>query len=215
MDMSQFGAVADACMPPSTDMDAWGQGGVQMAQSRQLIRTNRLHVFRFVTLYTHGQRPLLAGTLAKEVLLDQLQLVKGRFNLGIAGYVVLDDHVHFLCATRCDMDLGPVVAMLRDGFTREWRRLQPGDAQAGLDLPTPVWRSDIFSYRLTMVDELHPHLNFIHYDAVRHGYVERAADYTWSSLPARVEQGHYPEDWAIHATPAGVAQVARALYLPI
>lgn len=121
--------------------------------------------------------PLLASTLAKELQLSQLQRVKARFNLDIAGYVVLDDHFHFLCATRCDMDLGPAVEMLRNGFAREWRHLQPGGGPAGLERPSPVWKSDICSYRLSMVGELHPHLNFIHYDAVRHGYVGRAADY--------------------------------------
>lgn len=213
MDMSQFGVVSDEDTLPSAGLDVWARGDAQRAQSRQRIRTNRLHVFQFVTLCTHAQQPLLASPLAKTLLLAELGQVKDRFKLDIAGYVVLDDHFHFLCATRCDMELGTAMEMLRNGFTREWRRLQSGGGQASLELPSPVWGPDIFSYRLTMVDELHPHLNFIHYDAVRHGYVERAADYAWSSLPARVEQGHYPEDWAIHATPAGVAKVARTLYL--
>lgn len=209
MDMSQFGVMPARLAPPCTDQDAWE---ALKSRSRQVIMTKRLHVFQFVTIYTHAQQPLLASTLAKELMLAQLRLVKDRYNLDIVGYVVLDDHVHFLCATRCEMEIGTVVEKLRKGFAREWRHLQSG-GQSGLEHPMPVWKPDFLSYRLTMVDELHPHLNFIHYDAVRHGYVARAADYIWSSLPARVEQGHYPEDWAIHATPAGVAKVARALYL--
>lgn len=209
MDMSQFGLVTAGETPLGTDLDAWG---AQKTRSLQPIKTNRLHVFHFVTIHTHAQQPLLASTLAKDLMLSQFRLIKDRYKLEIAGYVVLDDHCHFLCATGYEMEIGRVVEKLRKGFTREWRHMQSG-GQSGFAYPMPVWKPDFLSYRLTMVDDLHPHLNFIHYDAVRHGYVARAADYIWSSLPARVEQGHYPEDWATHATPAGVAKVARALYL--
>lgn len=52
---------------------------------------------------------------------------------------------------------------------------------------------------MTLEDEARTHLNSIHYDPVRHGPVERAAHYAWSSL-------------VVHAPPVGVAKVARALY---
>lgn len=213
--MSQFAVRFDEGMPVSMDLGGRLHGHIHLKQSRQPIRVNRLHVFHFVTLHTHSRQPLLASTQAKELLLSKLRYIKEQFNLDIAGYVVLDDHFHFLCATRCNIEIGTAVELLRDGFAKEWRRLQPGGDSSELELAAPVWKPDIFSNRLALVDELHSHLNFIHYDPVRHGYVERASDYVWSSLPARVEQGHYPEDWAIHATPAGVAKVARALHLAI
>lgn len=171
------------------------------------MQTGQPGTFQFVSLYTHAQAPLLAGDEAKHLLLAKLQEAKTRLGIYIAGYVLLDDHMHFLYACEQQHDCSEVVKLLCGEFVRAWRRM--GRLHNG----TPFWNPRIKAYAVSQGDELRIHLNFIHYDAVRHGLVNRAAAYAWSSLPARVHQGHYPDDWALRAPPAGVAKVARALYL--
>lgn len=170
-------------------------------------------VFQFVTLYTHAHQPLLASNQAKELLLTKLQETKAEFRLVIAGYVLLNDHLHVLCATRQSRELPSVVTFLCAGFEQTWRRLRHSDNKPVHGINPPLWKSDIQAYPLTRADELRTYLNFIHYDPVRHGLVERPADYLWSSLPARIHQGHYPRDWAAMAPPPGMLKVARSLYL--
>jgi len=185
----------------------------RVGRGAPLVDDDGLEIFQFVTLYTHAQQPFLASSQAKQLLQAKLQETKDQFGLKIAAYVMLDDHLHLLYATHFSQGVGCIVDSIRDGFAREWRRLQRREAKSLLGLDQPLWKADFQSYPLNLQEELRAHLNFIHYDPVRHGLVVRAADYTWSSLPARVRQGHYSEDWAVQTPPAGVAKVARALYL--
>lgn len=53
------------------------------------------------------------------------------------------------------------------------------------------------------------HMDYLHFNLVKHGYVERVADWPFSTLKKCVEQGIYPPDWA------GGAQEAMAAGEPI
>ncbi len=44
--------------------------------------------------------------------------------------------------------------------------------------------------------DLHHHLDYIHINPVKHGYVKRAIDWPYSSFHRYVAQGLYPVNWA-------------------
>lgn len=160
--------------------------------------------FMFVSLYTHGREPLLKGQEAKRLMLTKLGETKSRFHLTIAAYVLLDDHIHLLFSSQGN-ECSAIVNHLRAGMQKDLRLggMLREDAQ--------VWEHGIKTSVVRKKDELRDYLDFIHYDPVRHGLVQRPADYKWSSLPSRVEQGHYMDNWGEAVPPAGVARVLRPL----
>ena len=40
------------------------------------------------------------------------------------------------------------------------------------------------------------HMDYVHFNPVRHGLVEKAADWPFSTFHRLVEDGFYPRDWA-------------------
>lgn len=157
---------------------------------------------RFVTLRTHDRAALLAEPEVKRLLLAQLLQTRKRFNLAVAGYVVLDDHVHLLLIIAEGHELAAVINDLRAGFQRAWRASPYAHQE-----DAPFWGHGLESCAVSERGEMRAYLDFIHYDPVRHGLVPRAADYPWSSLPARIAQGVLSEDWACAGPPAGNARV--------
>lgn len=172
------------------------------------MSASRFSPYQFVTLRTFERAPRLARDDLKKTLLGCIGDTKKRFRLTIAAYVVLDDHVHLLFGLPAEHESSAVMNDMRAGFMRAWRKPQP---LLERDMPndTPFWAHGIEYRAVFSSDELRAHLDFIHYDPVRHGLVTRAADYRWSSLPARIAQGHYPDNWAEIGPPASVARVAR------
>jgi len=161
--------------------------------------------FIYATLYTRDKEPLFARREAKQLLLGKMQETKHQFMLIVAAYVVLDDHLHWLFATPPSNECSAIINHLRASTQRDWRKLEPGHDER------PVWQHG-FKHRLvTEKDDLRDHLDVIHYDPVYHGAVARAADYPWSSLPARVAEGHFADDWGVLAPPAAVAKIHGAL----
>ncbi len=90
---------------------------------------------------------------------------------------------------------------LRDGFLDDCVKRSVANDSAQTATP------DLEHRALHGAMQARAHLDFIHYEPVMHGLVERAVDYDWSSFPIRVAQGHFPENWAALAPPASIARV--------
>lgn len=159
----------------------------------------------FVTLECLQRKPLLANPRVKQLLVHALHETKKQFTLHLGGYVILDDHAHFAFIVPATTDVQAPMNYLRARFLREWRELESHKEDAAF------WEHGIKGRLLKNLDDLRAHLDFIHYDPVRHGQVWRAMDYPWSSLRARVEQGHYPEDWGVMGPPASLGRFAPHL----
>jgi len=155
----------------------------------------------FVTLECLLHHPLLAPPGLKQMLISALRETKRQFGLSIGAYVILDDHLHLVLIAPTESDFHGPMNYLRARFVRAWR---DDDKTRNEDM---FWEHGFRSRLLVDADKLRQHVDYIHYDPVRHGLCERAYDYRWSSLRARVEQGHYPEDWAVMGPPASISHV--------
>lgn len=157
----------------------------------------------FVTLDCFHHQPLLARPRLKQLLLHAIQDTKKQFGLHLGGYVILDDHAHlvFVAATP-DSEYQGAMHFLQARFTRAWRELEQDVNDA------TFWEHSIKARVLADHDDLRAHLDYIHYDPVKHGLCEHAYDYLWSSLRARVDQGIYTEEWAVLGPPASLGRFA-------
>ena len=95
------------------------------------------------------------------------------------GWVVLPNHYRMLVA--CDLRvLGRWVGRLHNGKATQWNR---EDGASG----RKVWYG--FSDRAIRSERhYYASLNYIHANAVKHGYVSSAHEWAWSSLRSYVEQ---------------------------
>ena len=155
----------------------------------------------FVSLYAHDRAPQFAARETKQLILSKMAETKKQFRLNVAGYVLLDDHLHWLFLSPAGNENTAVINHFRSAVQRDWRIRQRSEAQ--------LWAAGGVTRPLTGRDDLRHHLDFIHYDPVRHEVVARAADYPWSSFPARVAEGHYADDWGTMGPPAGVEKVRQ------
>lgn len=157
--------------------------------------------FDFVTLRCPNFRFPWKDAESKKRLLSKLKAAKKRLGLSVAAYVVLDDHAHFLLRAPEGQAAASLVEELREGFFDDCvKRTVASDSN---QTATP----DLEHRPLHGALQARAHLDFIHYEPVMHGLVERAVDYGWSSFPIRVAQGHFPENWAALAPPASIARV--------
>ena len=44
-------------------------------------------------------------------------------------------------------------------------------------------------------EDLHRHMDYIHYNPVKHGYVSKPSDYRWSSFNTHVRMENYAANW--------------------
>jgi putative transposase len=53
-----------------------------------------------------------------------------------------------------------------------------------------------WEYTLRDENDFARHVDYIHYNRVKHGHVDRVADWSFSSFQRMVRLGIYPPDWA-------------------
>lgn len=156
------------------------------------------HSLVFITLAHYERQPLSRDPVDKRALLTIMHQVKARFHLRVAGYAILDDHLHWLFSSDKALPAA-VVTDLKAQYARVYRQRHPEIASA------PLWEGGFKFLDVDTSEEIRGLLDLMHYDPVRHGYVSRPVDYDWTSLPARVLQGHYAEDWGCQGPPPRLA----------
>ncbi len=109
--------------------------------------------------------------------------------------VVLPDHLHAVWTLpESDVDYSGRWRLIKAGFSRSLAQqglieLRPG--KAGYDL----WQSRFWEHTIRDDDDLKRHVDYIHYNPVKHGLVARIADWPHSSFHRYVRQGDMPLDW--------------------
>jgi len=165
-----------------------------------------------------GGTYFFTGTLADRrarVLTDHVDLLRSVLRrvqtarpFAIVAMVVLPDHLHAIWTLPAgDAD-----------YSGRWRAIKAGLTRDLVTSGLPLVRNDKGEYDLwqrrfwehTVRDEadLAAHVEYIHFNPVKHGLVERVKDWPWSSFHQYVRRGCLAEDWGCMSSgPAGPSRL--------
>jgi len=136
-------------------------------------------------------------------LVDNIRVLRAAFRVArqerpfdIVAIVVLPDHLHaILTLPEADAD-----------FIGRWRRIKGHFSTrlliAGLVIrrhsngELALWQRRYWEHTVRDEDDFARHVDYIHYNPVKHGLVTRVRDWPHSSFHLYVRRGILPEDWA-------------------
>jgi putative transposase len=154
----------------------------------------------FLTIVTYERRPTFAEHGQVERLRLALKQVMREAAFQIPAAVVLPDHVHFLWSLpRGDTDFSRRVGRMKVLFTRSLDAAETTQAHLSdsrrRHRESDVWHRRFWEHAIEDEDDFENHLNYIHYNPVKHGLV--ACPHLWphSSFARWVRSGLYPGDW--------------------
>ena len=141
----------------------------------------------FLTLVTGNRRQWLSGDGEKRRVLNCMRELKQAKPFRHLAHVILDDHMHWLLIASEEHPVPALVSALKRlvCFSRRddglfWRDL---------------WQARYYDHILRNERDFHVHMDYIHFNPVKHGYVSRPADYRWSSFQSWVSRGVYDSHW--------------------
>ena len=140
----------------------------------------------FLTLACNDRTPWFRPPEVRGQVIGALQTVRSWHPFRHYGHVVLEDHLHLLLcpcgATRVPM----LVGSFKRAVLSRWRPLHPGER---------LWQRRYFDHVIRDADDFRRHLDYLHFNPVKHGLVTHAGDWPWSSLSQWVARGVYRCDW--------------------
>ena len=102
--------------------------------------------------------------------------------------VILPDHLHTIWTLpEGDADYPGRWKAIKAQFTRTLRR-------GGLVQSSP-WQSRYWEHTIRDSEDWRRHMDYVHYNPVKHGYVQRPADWPHGSFGRAVNDGLYTLDW--------------------
>jgi putative transposase len=154
----------------------------------------------FITAVTADREPFLQTNENKQLLLDVIREVKTQHGFAMLGYAILDDHFHFLINPN-DNDSSKLMQSIKLRFTRRFAKLNAGVEKQ----PVSLWQRRFWDHIIRDEDDFQRHLDYIHYNPVKHGIVRSANEYLFSSFRVYVERGAYGLDWGVDLTPPQIS----------
>ncbi|MDO8399869.1 MAG: transposase [Bradyrhizobium sp.] len=109
---------------------------------------------------------------------------------------VLPDHVHCIWALpEGDADFSTRWSLIKSGFSRG---LDPGRSRSASKVAKRekgIWQRRYWEHVIRDDADLERHVDYIHFNPVKHGHVTRVADWPHSSFHRYVESGLLAADW--------------------
>ncbi|MGQ0698680.1 MAG: REP-associated tyrosine transposase [Panacagrimonas sp.] len=144
----------------------------------------------FFTVVTHERLPIFENPTHIYALRAAFHKVKVARPFEIDAIVVLPDHLH-------------TVWRLPDGdedFSGRWREIKKAasraiDTRINARGERPVWQRRFWEHAIRDERDWEKHVDYIHFNPVRHGLAVRPGDWAWSSFGSAVRAGWYEPSW--------------------
>ena len=144
----------------------------------------------FFTVVTKNRIPIFTSEARVELLRNAFRKVQRRQPFTIDAIVVLPDHLH--CIWRLpDAD---------QDYSGRWREIKKAfsrciTTQTNSRGERPVWQRRFWEHAIRDERDWRTHMDYVHYNPVKHGHVRRPGDWPWSSFRRCVARGWYDASW--------------------
>lgn len=154
----------------------------------------------FFTVVTYNRKPFLTDLRYQKILDNVIQEVQRAHPFILDAWVYLPDHLHCIWTLpEGDADYSKRWGLIKATFSRQTK---PFLEEEGFSPETrsrkrevAIWQRRFWEHVIRDDADLRNHLDYIHYNPVKHGFVERVQDWPHSSFHQFVSQGMYDVDW--------------------
>ena len=154
----------------------------------------------FFTLVTHRRRHLFSESTAIEYLRDAIAREKAQHPFDLTAIVLLPDHIHCIWELpENDDDFSKRWGRIKSRFTKAW--LAHGGREAEISKARNrhrergVWQKRFWEHRIRGEVDMMRHVNYIHYNPVKHGLVRCPHKWPYSSFARWIKRGFYEQNW--------------------
>jgi len=111
--------------------------------------------------------------------------------------VVLPDHLHCVWTLpEGDDDFSTRWFLIKSSFSRTLPRIERRSVSRIRKGERGIWQRRYWEHAIRDDVDYQRHVNYIHYNPVKHGYVSQVADWQYSTFHRYVRLGIYPQAWA-------------------
>jgi putative transposase len=155
----------------------------------------------FFTVVTYRRQRFLCDDRLRNVLREGIKTTQAIHPFTIDAWVLLPDHLHTIWTLPPDdADFGIRWAMIKRFVTKQCAPELKRDAWMNASKlkrkESTLWQRRFWEHQIRDESDYQKHMDYLHYSPVKHGLVEKVADWPYSTFHRYVRQGVYGVDWA-------------------
>ena len=135
----------------------------------------------------HKRQKIFANDLHIDTLRSSFKYVMKNHPFRMDAYVIMPDHIHCIWTLPDgDHDFSTKWRLIKSHFTRDYN---------GGSLKRSPWQKKFWEHTIRDEKDLKHHVDYIHYNPVKHGLVKLPTEWVLSSIHRYILEGVYPPDW--------------------
>jgi len=150
--------------------------------------------YSFTVNLLERQRTLLTEHI--DLLRDSVRRVRRLHPFHIDAWVVLPDHMHCIWTLPQDTDDFPMRwRLIKLLFSKGLPRTERLSATRQRRAERGIWQRRYWEHTIVTERDYAQHIDYIHVNPLKHGYVQRVCDWPHSTFHRYVADGILPVDW--------------------
>ncbi|MBW4684131.1 MAG: transposase [Komarekiella atlantica HA4396-MV6] len=152
----------------------------------------------FFTLVTHNRQKLLCLPTNVSLLRNAFRYVMRQHPFIIDAFVLLPDHLHCIWTLpQGDRNFSTRWRLIKSYFSRQCDTLSQENLSTSRQQKKEraIWQRRFWEHLIKDEVDFKNHVEYIHYNPVKHGLVQAPKDWEYSSFHCSVRQGTYDSIW--------------------
>ena len=154
----------------------------------------------FFTVVTYRRQRFLCDENVRNALREGIKTTQASHPFTIDAWVLLPDHIHCIWTLPPDdADFGIRWAMIKRYVTKQCGQELKRDAWINRSKQkrkeSTLWQRRFWEHQIRNERDYERHMDYLHYNPVKHGLVEKVAGWPHSTFHRYVRQGVYGMDW--------------------
>lgn len=130
------------------------------------------------------------------LLRNVIKKVKQQHPFHIDAIVILPEHIHAIWTLpEGDNDFAIRWKLIKAGFSRKIPKSEYIEASRQRKGERNIWQRRYWEHLIRDEDDYNHHINYIHYNPVKHGHVVNASDWKYSSIHRFIDNGVVELNW--------------------
>lgn len=139
----------------------------------------------FVTVVTKGRKHwLLQNT---DLILNSMGNVKKHYAFRHIAHVIMSDHLHWILEPKDNNNFSIILAAFKRDVSWALKSVSVNEK----------WQKRFYDHVIRNDKDLKRHIDYIHFNPVKHGLVNDPFEYKYSSIHEWKKRGVYSSDWGV------------------
>ena len=154
----------------------------------------------FFTVVAYRRQPIFCDEMFRNALRTAIASVQAAHPFVMDAWVLLPDHLHCVWTLpEGDADFSIRWMLIKRSvslaYRETYRRADWVTASKLKHRESTIWQRRFWEHQIRDENDFVRHVDYIHFNPVKHGHVQHAVDWPYSTFHRFVHDGIYEHDW--------------------